>query len=140
LLFNFALEYAIWKVQENQVRLKLNGTHQLLLYAYDVNQLEDNINAIKKNREALSDSSKEAGVEVNADKTKYMLLSRRQNAWQNHGIKISNRSCENVAQLKYLGTTITNQNLIQEKVKRRLNLGNACYHSIQNFCLLVCCF
>jgi hypothetical protein len=60
-----------------------------------------------------------------------MLLSRHQNAWQNHDIKIRNRYFGNVAQFRYLGTTIRNQNLIQEKNKR-LNLGNACYHSVQN--------
>jgi hypothetical protein len=61
-----------------------------------------------------------------------MLLSRRQNAGQNHDIKIGNRWFENVAQFRYLGTTIRNQNLIQEEIKGRLNLGNACYRSIQN--------
>jgi hypothetical protein len=61
-----------------------------------------------------------------------MLLSHHQNAGQNHNIKIGDRSFENVAQFKYLGTTVTNQNLIQEEIKRRLNLCNACYHSVQN--------
>jgi hypothetical protein len=64
-----------------------------------------------------------------------MLVSRYQNAGQNHDIKIGNRSFENVAQFKYYGTTVTNQNLIQEVIKRRLNSGNACYHSVQNHLL-----
>jgi hypothetical protein len=61
-----------------------------------------------------------------------MLLSRQQNVGQNWDIKIANRSFENVLQFKYLGTTVTNQNLIQEEIKRRLNSDNACYHSVQN--------
>jgi Mg-chelatase subunit ChlI len=69
LLFNFALEYAIRKVQENQVGLKLNGTHQLLLYVDEVNLLGDKIrDSIKKNIETLIDASKEVIVEVNAEK------------------------------------------------------------------------
>jgi hypothetical protein len=55
-----------------------------------------------------------------------MLLSRHQNAEQNHDIKIADRFFENVVQLKYFGTTVTNQNLIREKIKRGLNSGNAC--------------
>jgi hypothetical protein len=61
----------------------------------------------------------------------YMLLSRHQNVGQNREIKIANRSFENVSQFKYLGTTVTNRNLIQEEIKRRFNSGNACYHSVQ---------
>jgi hypothetical protein len=61
-----------------------------------------------------------------------MLLSHHQNAGQNHDMKIAHRCFENKAQFRYLGTTITNQNLIQEEIRRRLNPGNACYHSAQN--------
>jgi hypothetical protein len=61
-----------------------------------------------------------------------MLLSRHQNVGQNRDIKIANRSFENVSQFKYLRTIVTSQNLIQEEIKRRLNSGNACCHSVQN--------
>jgi hypothetical protein len=74
LLFNFALEYAFRKVHKNKVGLKLNGTHQLLAYAEDVNLLGDNIDIVKRNTETLIDTSKKIKIE----KTKYtrMLLSR----------------------------------------------------------------
>jgi hypothetical protein len=67
-----------------------------------------------------------------------MLLFHHQNVGQNHGIKIANRSFENVAQFKYLEMTVTNQNLIQQEIKRRLNSGNACYCSVDNLLFLVC--
>jgi hypothetical protein len=78
LLFNVAFEYIIRKVRENRVGPKLNGTHQPLAYADDVNLLEDNINTIEKITETLIDASKEVGLEINVEKTKYMLLSRHQ--------------------------------------------------------------
>jgi hypothetical protein len=94
--------------------------------------MADNIDTIMKNTETLIDASKEGGLEINIEKTKYMLLSHQQNVGQNQDIKIANRSFENVSQFKYLGTTVTNQYFIQEEIKRRLNSGNACYHSVQN--------
>jgi hypothetical protein len=122
------------------VGLKLNETHQLPVYDDDVNLLGDYIDTKKKNIETLIDASKKIGLEVNTEKTEYTrtLLSRRQNAGQNHDIKMANRCFENMAQLKYFGTTVTNQNFIQEEIKRTLNLSNACYHSVQNLfsCLL----
>jgi hypothetical protein len=110
-----------------------------MVYADDVNLLGDNINTIKKHTDAFFAARKEVGLEVNAEKTKYMLLSRHQNAGQNHDIKIANRSFENVAHFKYLGMTVTNKNSIQEEIDRGLNSGNVCYHSVQKFCRLVCC-
>jgi hypothetical protein len=110
----------------------LNGTHQLLAYADDVNVLGDNIDTTEKYTETLIDASKEVGLEINMEKTKYMLLPHHQNSGQNQDIKIVNRSFENVSQFKFLGTTVTNPNLIQEEIKRRLSSGNACYHSVQS--------
>jgi hypothetical protein len=92
LLFSFALEYAIKKVLENQLGLKLNGIHELLAYADDVNLLGHNIDAIKKNTETLIDASKDVGLEINIEKPKYMLLSCQQKVGQNRDIKIANRS------------------------------------------------
>jgi hypothetical protein len=65
-------------------------------------------------------------------KMKYVLMSCHQNARLNHKIKAANRCFENVTQFKYLGRAVTNQNLIQEEIKMRLSLCNACYHSVQN--------
>ena len=72
------------------------------------------------------------GLEVNADKTKYMVMSRDKNAGQSHSMKTDNSSSERVEEFKYLGTTLTYQNSIQEEIKSRLRSGNACSHSVQN--------
>jgi hypothetical protein len=81
--------------------------------------VRDNIDTIKKNIGALIHSSKGVVREINVERTMYILLCRRQNTDPNREIKIANRWFENVPQFRYLGTTVTNQNL--------------------TFCLLVCC-
>jgi hypothetical protein len=80
LIFNFSLEYAIRKAQENQIRLELNQTHQLLVYADDGNLLGDSINIIKQNSETLLEAGRDIGLEINAEKTKYMIMFRHQNS------------------------------------------------------------
>ena len=132
LLFNFALPHATRRVQLNQKSLKLNGTHQFLLYDDDVNILRGSVHIIGESTEALVVASKETGLEVNADKTKYMVMSRDQNAGQNLSIKIDYKSFERVEEFQFLETTLTNQNSIQEEIKSRLKSGNTCYHSVQN--------
>jgi len=132
LLFDVALEWGIRRVQVNQDGLKLNGIHQLLAYADDVNILGGSIRAVKENVEALVVAAEEIGLEVNANKTKYMVMSRDQNAGRTHSMKTDNSSFERVDEFKYLGTILINQNSIQEEIKSRLKSGNACYHSVQN--------
>jgi hypothetical protein len=114
LITNVALDYVIRNVQKLQMGLKLNGAHQLQVYTDDVDLLGDN-------------------TEVNADRTKCHYM----NVGKNHDIATAYRTFENVAQFRCLGTTVTNQNLIQEEIKRRANSGNDCHHSV--FFFLVCC-
>jgi len=112
--------------------LQLNGTHQLLAYADDVNILGGSIHTLKENAEALVAATRKIGLEISADKTKYLVMSRDQNAGRNHTVKINNSTFERVEEFKYLGTTLTHQNSISEEIKSRLKLGNASIHSVQN--------
>ena len=117
LLFNFALEYAIKRVQVNQDVLKLNGTHQLLAYADDVTILGGSAHTVKENAETLLVATKEIGLDVNVDKTKYMVMFRDRNAWRGHSVKIDYSPIERVEDLKYLGMTLTDQILLRKKLR-----------------------
>jgi hypothetical protein len=90
------------------------------------------VHTVKENAEALVVANKEIGLEVNVDKTKYMVMSRDRNAGRDHSVKIDNNSTERVEEFKYLGTTLTDKNSIQKEIKSRFRLCNACYHSGRN--------
>jgi hypothetical protein len=84
-----------------------------------------------RTKKTLLEASRDVGLEINAKKTKYMM-SQHLNSGQNQNIRIANESFENVAKFNYLGMTLTNKNDIHNEIKSRLNLGNPCYHSVQN--------
>jgi hypothetical protein len=94
--------------------------------------LGDSINTIEQNIETLLEVSRDVGLEINAEKTKYMIMSRHPNSGQNQNIRTADESFENLAKFIYMGTTLTNQNDIHDEIKSRLNSGNACYYSVQN--------
>ena len=114
-------------LQENRIGLELNGKHQLLVYADDVNMLGQNLQTVRENVEMFMKASKDIGLDVDSEKTEYMITSRHQNVTQNQNIVIVNLSFENVEKFRYLGVTVTNANDIREEIKSRINMGNACY-------------
>jgi hypothetical protein len=79
--------------------------------------LGGSVHTVKGNAEALVVATKEIGLEVNADETKCMVMSRVQNVGRSHSVRIDNRSIERVEDFIYLGTTLTYQNSIQEEIK-----------------------
>jgi hypothetical protein len=94
--------------------------------------LGGSVHTVKENAEALVVAAKEFGLEVNADKSKYMVMSRDRNAGRDDSVKIDNSSIETVEEFKYLGTMLTDQYSVQEEIRSRFKLGSACYHSVQN--------
>jgi len=87
---------------------------------------------VQENAEALVAATREIGLEVSADKTKYMVMSRDQNAGRIQSVRFDNSTFERVEGFKYLVTTLTNKNCIAGEIKSILRSGNACYHSVQN--------
>jgi hypothetical protein len=100
LLFNFALEYVVRRVQVKQHGFKLNGTHQLLAFADDVNILGGSVHGVKKNAETLVAAAKEILLLVNADKAMYMVVSRDQRAGRNHSVKVVSKSFEGLEEFE----------------------------------------
>ena len=97
-----ATQYLGCRGCETVERKGLNGTHQLLAYADDVNILVGSAHNVKENAEALLVATKEIGFEVNADKTKYMVMSRDRKAGSGPSVKTDNSSIERVKEFKYL--------------------------------------
>jgi hypothetical protein len=87
---------------------------------------------VGENVEALLESSQKAGLERNPEETKYMLMLRYRMSGQKHSTEIANRCFEDVANFKYLETTLTDRNCMLEKIRSRLFSGNACYHLVQS--------
>ena len=106
------------------------GKHQLV-YVDDINMLGENLQTVRENAEIFIKASKDIGLDVNSEKTKYMITSRHQNVTQNQNIVIGNLSFENVEKFRYLGVTVTNTNDIREEIKCRIIMGNACYYSLE---------
>ena len=90
-----------------------------MVYVDDVNMLGGSENTIKKNAKSLVVASKETGLEINADETKYMVMSRNHRAGRSHNTKIDNSYFESVQDFKYLGTAVKKRNYVHVEIKSR---------------------
>ena len=91
-----------------------------MVYADDVSILGGSLHTIKKITDALVVPSKDIGLKVNSDETKYLVMSRDQNEGRSHNMKTDDNSYERIEQFKYLGTFLMCQNSVQEEIKSRL--------------------
>jgi hypothetical protein len=109
---------AVRRVKFESYRMSYTPIHSRRKHGHRTENTETLLNASKK--------------EVNPEKTKYVLVSRCEKVGQKHSVKIVSRCFEVVAKFKYLGTTLTDQNCMNEEIKSRLNSGNTCHHSVQS--------
>jgi hypothetical protein len=114
-----ALSCAMRKVQESEEELEFNGTHQLHICADDDIIPGEDKNKKKENTEALLQASRAIYIEVNSEETKCIVMSRHQNAEQNHNLLFLNKFFENMVKFKYTRTTVTHKNCIHEEIKFR---------------------
>ncbi|KAJ4426997.1 hypothetical protein ANN_26796 [Periplaneta americana] len=119
------------EVQDNREGLELNWLHQLFVDADDVNMIGKNPQSFRENTGILLEASIEIGLEVNPEKTKYKIMSRDQNIVRNGNIKTRNLFFEEAEKFKYLLEIVTHINDTREEIKLRINIGNACYYSLE---------
>ncbi|KAJ4442302.1 hypothetical protein ANN_12170 [Periplaneta americana] len=113
----------------NQSVLETVGKERIMLKL--IRKTNSNMRCKSESTGILLEASKEIGLEVHPEKTKYMIMSRGQNIVRNENIKIGNLSFEDVEKFKYLGATVTNINDTREEIKHRIIMGNACYYSVE---------
>jgi hypothetical protein len=109
----------------------MNGTHQVLTYAEDVNLVGDTIRTIERNADVLLNACKDIGLAVYTGKTQYMEIGRNLRVIANEHIKVGSNSYEKVKIFKYLGSLLRNKKTIHEEIKCGLKIGNSCYYSDQ---------
>ena len=102
----------------------MNGNQQVFAYADDLNLIGDDIITIERTAVVLLNACKDIGLAVNTGKTKYMEIGLHRGMVANEHIRISSYSHEKLKSFKYLGSVVTNQNSIQDKIKCRLKAGN----------------
>ena len=109
----------------------MNGSHQVLAYAEDINLIGDDIRTIERKVHVLLNACNGIGLAENTGKTMYMEIGRHRGIIANEHIRIGSNSYEKVKSFKYLGSLVTNQNSIQDEIKCRLKAGNSHYYSVQ---------
>ena len=131
ILFNVVLERAIRGMEINPGGTIYNRTSQILAYADDVVIISRSGQELRHMFMQLESESKKVGLKINESKTKYMITSRSTNKWSHlNELRIENFGFERVNRFKYLGSLITENNVITEEIKERLKDGNKCYGAL----------